>query len=62
MTRRASPSTATVPPADQPAIGGGAPPSHPALIELARALARLAVDEDIRAGKTSGFKGDEHGK
>lgn len=27
--------------------GGGAPPSHPALIELAKALARLAVEEDI---------------
>lgn len=27
--------------------GGGAPPSHPALIELAKALARLAVEDDI---------------
>lgn len=53
MTKRATTSIAKEAPADQPATGGGAPPSHPALIALAKALARLAVEQDIAAAKAA---------
>lgn len=52
MTRRA-PHIRTEPAsAPPPMTGGGAPPSHPALIEIAKALARLAVEEDIAAASS----------